>query len=425
MKTAIYSLLAMLLAMSISCENTFKTGDEYTEYLNHTPDLKSQLEDALFWTNKINKTPNQHPYYVKRANVYSSLFDLTAKIEYLKLAEADLNKAVELTQNREPGYLRSLASNYISQHRFKEALKLLEDAENIGDGLSATQKMLFDVHLELGNYSLAEKQLDAIRNDGGFDYFIRVAKWEDHKGNLDNAIFNMEKATKIAESSNLSSLKYWSYTNLADFYGHAGEIEKSYNHYLKALDLKPEDAYAKKGIAWILYSHENKVSDANDIIDHCLSYYKSPDLYLLKAEISEYSGNAVEKETALNQYKLLSKDENYGDMYNAYDIAIFIDEIKQPEVALEIAKVEVENRPTPMAYDLLAWSYFNLGETEKAIEIIDDKVYGKTFEPVALFHMANIYKNVNRAEIVQEMKKELLASSYELGPVTTSKIKTL
>jgi hypothetical protein len=29
-------------------------------------------------------------------------------------------------------------------------------------------------------------------------------------------------------------MKQWSYTNLADLYGHAGAIEKSYRYFLKA-----------------------------------------------------------------------------------------------------------------------------------------------------------------------------------------------
>jgi hypothetical protein len=47
-----------------------------------------------------------------------------------------------------------------------------------------------------------------------YDYLIRLAKWNDHKGDLKNHF--MEKARDIAEEDN-RTLKIWSYSNLGDF----------------------------------------------------------------------------------------------------------------------------------------------------------------------------------------------------------------
>ena len=193
-----------------------------------------------FWTKKIEATPNQFPYYTNRSGAYTSIFSTTGNIDYLIKAENDLIIANESTNYNNAGLLKSLAANYISQHRFKDALELLKKAEANGEKLNGTKKMLFDVHLELGNYIYAEAYLKDIKNISDFDYLIRLAKWEDHKGNLDGAIVYMEKATEIAESSNLKTLKQWSYTNLADFYGHAGKIEKSYATLFKSVRIRSE-----------------------------------------------------------------------------------------------------------------------------------------------------------------------------------------
>ena len=243
--------------MLCCCKNTVTDSEDYSKYLSEKADKAELIANAQQWTDKLSETPNQYPYLVKRAAAYTSIFDATGDIDYLIKAEEDLKQAVDVTKGKTSSYLKSLASNYISQHRFKEALNLLKQAEENGDKLNGTHKMLFDVYLELGNYLAAESYLKHIKNTSDFDYLIRLAKWEDHKGNLEGAIINMEKAKAIAEASNLKGMKQWSYTNLADFYGHAGEIEKSYNLYLKALELDPTDAYAKKGIAWIAFSYEN------------------------------------------------------------------------------------------------------------------------------------------------------------------------
>src|SRR5690606_18953473 len=123
-----------------------------------------------------------------------------------------------------------------------------------------------------------------------FDYLIRLAKWSDHQGNLDAAIIYLEKAKTTAESSNMKGIKQWAYTNLADFYGHAGRIHDSYNHYLKALELDPNDAYAKKGIAWIVYSYEKNPDEALRILNSVMKDYLAPDYYLLKSQIYEFKG---------------------------------------------------------------------------------------------------------------------------------------
>ena len=103
----------------------------------------------------------------------------------------------------------------------------------MGSSEGESQKLLFDIHMELGNYPEAQQYLDSLRNMSDFDYLIRSAKWNDHKGDLKATIHFMEKAKENAEASKNSSQMLWSYTHLADYYGHAGRIEDSYDHFLK------------------------------------------------------------------------------------------------------------------------------------------------------------------------------------------------
>ena len=416
----------ILLALTLSCNSNKVTNSKnYDAYLSTVIDESLLMSDAQFLTKKIEATPNQFTHLAKRANAYTQIFNTTGDVSYLIMAEEDLLEAITITGRKFPGLLKSLATNYISQHRFKDALVVLKEAEANGEKLNGTKKMLFDVHLELGNYILAESYLEAIKNPSDFDYLIRLSKWEDHNGNLTGAIVQMEKATKIAEASNILSIKKWAYTNLADFYGHAGEIDKSYNYYLKALELDSKDAYAKKGIAWIAFSHEKNPKEALRILNHITSYHYAPDYELLKAEIADFQNNDVLKAEALNNYQAAVSNKMYGDMYNTYDIKILNEELEMPGNAIEIAQREVENRPTPQSYDLLAWSYFNQGNISKAQTIIEEFVDGHTSEPEVLYHIAVIYKAVGKLDEVKPLKEELIASLYELGPNMIDRINKL
>ena len=214
----------------------------------------------------------------------------------------------------------------------------------------------------------------------------------------------------------------WSYTNLADYYGHDGQIQESYNHYLKALKLNPNDAYAKKGIAWIVYSHERNPEEAMRILDSISKTHQAPDYFLLKAEIAEYMGDTNSKNLLLESYLTAIENDAYGDMYNKYKAILYAEELKQTAAALKIATIEINNRPTAQSYDLLAWTYYNHGDTKDALRIMQNHVLGKTFEPEAMYHLAHIYKANGKLDEAKILKKELLESTFELGPLLEQKI---
>lgn len=81
----------------------------------------------------------------------------------------------------------------------------------------------------------------------------------------------------------------------------------AYTHYLKMLELNTSDAYAKKGISWIVYSHERNPEEALRILNSVTKNYNSPDYYLLKAEIPEYMSNLTMKDEYLLAYTVAVK----------------------------------------------------------------------------------------------------------------------
>jgi tetratricopeptide (TPR) repeat protein len=279
--------------------------------------------------------------------------------------------------------------------------------------------------MELGNYPEAVKNLNAIRDMKSFDYLIRLAKWNDHKGDLETAITFMEKARDIAEREDNKVLKIWSYSNLGDFYGHAGRIQESYDSFLKTVALDPNYSYALKGIAWIIWSKERNVNEANRIIDAIAATHNTPDFYLLKSQMAQFEGDKKEEIKNRNAYFLMMEKNNYGAMYNKYNALIYADDKKTAQKALQIAKIEVDHRPTADSYSLLAWAYLNVGENKKALEIAQNHVVGKSFEPKVQYHLAMIYKSNNLAFKMKPLKEELLSCLYELGPNFEKKVNQL
>jgi Tfp pilus assembly protein PilF len=425
-------VIIFLVTTLFSCKEkpviTITSVKDYAALLDKKTNinLENANKEKAFWNNRLKKDSLQLISLAKLGNVYTTIFNETGNIEALKNAEQVLTKAVNVAAIGRESYQRALAQNYISQHRFSEAKEVLKKALLSVNNQDKTKMLLFDVSMELGNFKKAKEYLDAFKDLNSFNYLIRLAKWSDHQGNLNSAIKYMEKAKSIAVRSNNSNLKAWSYSNLGDFYGHAGNIEQSYNYYLQTLDVNPNHSHALKGIAWIIFSYERNPKKALEILNFLTAHNKSPDLLLLKADIHEFLNNSVQKEESITSYFKEVANPKYGSMYTTHSIPLMLNKNQLKEEGLFMALNEVESRATPDNYALLAWAHFKNKNYHLALKIIEQNVEGKTFEPQSLFYSAQIYKANNAAsKLVKPLKKELSQSIYELGPLLEEPINKL
>ncbi len=410
-----FLLVVLLLGSCQEEKDKITRLEEYNSFLDPEPVLTTSKYFEL-WNSKINTDSTQVLSLGNVAAEYDRYFKNTGDIKFLKKAEKALTKAYETANVGKVNYARALARNYISQHRFKEALELAKIAEHLGGGKKDTQALLFDIHMELGNDQLAVNYLDSIKNMSHFGYLIRLAKWNDSKGNLETTIKYMELALQRALSSKNKNLLIWSYTNLADYYGHAGRIEDSYKSYLNALTWDKNNAYAKKGIAWIVYSHERNAKEALRILNSIAQTHRAPDYHLLMAEIQEFVGNKEAAKTQRQLYFELTSDPSYGLMYHSHTVDYYLEFQIDYEKAMELAMKEINSRPTPESYHLLAKTYLKMNNLDAALDIVNSEILGKTFEPRILLTAAQIFKTNHDLEMVSFLKEELESATYELGP---------
>lgn len=423
-------VLIGFILLAIACKNNpkkraFTNPEDYNSYLptSPKPTYDQAVSEREFWSKRLRVDSSGVGDLSPLAGAYTQLFETTGDPTFLKNAEQLYKKGMEISATDEDGFARSLAHNYISQHRFKEAYQLLDSTFKGPSNKQETQLMLFDAAMEVGDYKMAYQYLEAVKNLKDYHYLIRLSKWSDYRGDLPNAIRYLEKAMAIAESRDSKPLKIWTYSNLADYYGHAGRIADSYSYYLKTLALQPDNEYVKKGIAWVLYSEEKNTAEAHRIMDSIMKGRQLPDDHLFKAELYAFEGKEDLAQRSENNFIAAVEEGAYGRMYNSYLIELYAD--SQPEMALQLATSELDNRPTPEVYHLLALAQLKNGMNKEALETIENHVISKTSEPMALFHSALVYKANKFDEKVAELKEELAEAAYELGPVISKKIEAL
>jgi len=146
MNTKVAFQIIGVCSLLISCTSTpsqkITASESYNACLEvaENTTVETATEIHKFWSEKLEKTPNQYPYHSKIANAETQLFDATGNITHLAEAARHLELVNERTKYQNANYIRSLVRNYISQHRFQEALVLLQKIEVLGENLQATKK---------------------------------------------------------------------------------------------------------------------------------------------------------------------------------------------------------------------------------------------------------------------------------------------
>jgi hypothetical protein len=425
-----YLIICLLAFAMVSCQNNAEItaiaeSDDYNQYLSENASQKALALvnlDIEFWGNKLQNDTKNFTYISKIAGLYSQKFRLDGDVMNIYTSDSLYKAALELNPFSDAGVYQALSGNSITKHEFADAKKYAEWALKEGDKKMASYYLLFDALLELGETIQAKSVLAMQENKNSFDYLIRASKIADHEGNLDKAIFLMEEGFEKVKGN--KALFAWSKANLADMYGHAGRVQESYNAYLEVLNKDPEHWHSLQGIAWIAFAHDKNTNEAKRIINFVQSRNNDPQLTLMLAEIADFENDITSAKELKDAYYAQVSSPEYLGMYNKYIILLEAEDLKMPEMAVIRSTAEAKKRPTPEIYGLLAWSHLKNGELEKALEVANNFVIDKTSEPEALFQIGMIYKSNNMKSQAKSFLKEALESSFELGPLTTAKIKS-
>ena len=406
-------IIVLLLNIIIVDAKPLITSDVLSYYNpNQTIDLLDK--ETAFWESKLDQQYTNPSYHQKLAQTYSMQFDVKGRIEDLKKAEYHYRFSIKFAATTSSAQLRNLAHNLITQHRFCEALYYLEEAYCLGAEKSITEHKLFDVYLELGEDALAYELLQKIEEGDPIQYKIRLAKWEDKNGRLDNAIISMESALADARQNKDLFMLKWLYSNLGDFYGHAGRLDDSKNAYIAALKLNNADWYALKGLAWIAFSADSNFKITNAILRLIDKNCESPSIDLFSIELMKAERDALSIRIKEKQLYNRITSDLYGGMYNGFKINYLL-ENQDFDNAIFIAEEEIEGRATPETYGQYARALYYSGNEEMAVDVYIKEVRDKTFEPSVLLDMLEVTQGYEPDHEI--LKSELLGTRYELGPV--------
>ena len=429
MRNTFFILVSFTVAFSACKESAapIVNASDYDQYMHIAsagamPSIRRISTDMDFWGKRLMHDPEDAVSKISLAGLYSARFRTAGAIDDIHTSDSLYSAANSLFKTATSSIYRALATNCITQHKFRQARLYLDTAATMGDDKYLTYLMQCDVFMELGYPDLASQSLGHISDRNGFDYLIRNAKLLDHSGNPDAAIKEMEKARQKAIRSKKDALILWATSNLGDMYGHANRFKDSYQCYLDVLAMKPDYLYALKGIAWLAFSHDKNISEAKRILNYLSKLHPVPDYDLMLAKIAAYEKDNTIKQALQNKFITEVSDPRYGAMYNKYIFNLMVDGNGDSAKAFQIAETEVSNRPTSQSYDLLAWAYYTLGKKDEALQVAKAHVENRNFEPDALYHLGMIYAATGNTKKAKLFLRKANDSAFELGPDLAARI---
>jgi tetratricopeptide (TPR) repeat protein len=424
-----FALLLLLVVLITACKNEKHIANKanYEVYLNPSFQKKMLQENEAeinFWKTKLAQDTSSYVHKLQICSNTLAHFKLAGTVNDLHIADSIYNAVSASVNNKESAIYLSLAQNAITQHKFKEAQEFVFAAEKIGADAAKIAMLQFDVAMELGNYVVAKLNLDKLNTtEKNFDYLIRNAKYQDHLGNSETSIMQMEKAYGLVKNNNKKSVIVWVTTNLGDMYAHAGRVEDAYTMYLKSLEVDSANLYALKGIATICFANDKNAEAAEGIYKFILSTTDAPDLNLNLAEIAEWKKDLKSKEMYINKFvSKIESNNRYGNMYNKYLVDVFLYDKINVAKALSIAENEMENRRTPETYTWLALANYKANKKTEAASIIKTFVLNKTSEPLCLYAASVILKETDKAK-ADMLQATCAESAFEIGPIKMERLR--
>jgi tetratricopeptide (TPR) repeat protein len=335
---------------------------------------------------RLAKEPNDHAAAVLLADVLLRQARVTGDGRLSGRAESVLTSVLKDA----PGHydaLRLLSASHLSQHRFRDALRIARRARDLRPEDAWNYGVIGDALIELGEYDEAFESFDKMMSlRPSAAAYARVAYARELQGNLPGALEAMELARE-ATTAHDPEAQAWYSAQVGELYLRMRKLEEAEREYRRAAFIFPEYPFAIIGLG--------KVASARGQRGEALNVYleqleRTPTLELAGriGDIYAEDGNLAESE----RYYQLGEDlAGPAIAQTEAALALFLAERNRKlPVAVKVAEAIAETRRDIFTEDALAWAYFKTGRLDDALSASTRALRTGTRDERILAHAAEI-----------------------------------
>jgi len=257
---------------------------------------------------------------------------------------------------------RMLGAVYLSQHRFREAIREAERASAERPTDDWNYGVMGDGYLELGEYEQAfaafQKMMDLRPTAGAY---ARAAYALELRGRLHAALEAMKLSTDATPPGDRESIA-WHHAQLGDLYRQLGQPEEAALEYAWADHSFPGHPFAARGMAELLEARGD-LAGAVSKYEALMTRSPSPDL---AAKLGDLYTAAGRDRDASRAYALAEAGWRFDAPHPAQLARFLADRGRKLDEAVALAERTQAERHDIFTEDALAWCYFKSGRIHEA-----------------------------------------------------------
>jgi tetratricopeptide (TPR) repeat protein len=367
------------------------------------PDYLERSHIIRVYEEKVAQSPNSPLFLRLLADQYLRRFREVGDVEDILRAEQATRRSLAVQPRHNQVSSMLLASALLSQHQFREALDVINDAQIDNTNIVSLKA---SIQMELGNYEATHQLLQTLADEtSNTGKNAVVARYLELTGNLASARQLLDEAMQEMDSFYTTSAetRAWFHVRAGDLAFAAGDFALSERRYREALDLFPRHIAAFTGLAR-LYASEHRWQEALNAANQGIELMPLVETLSYKADAQLALGDqegAAATEDLIGVVAYLSKVKGIYDRA----LAVYYTEhgIHLPE-ALEIARREVAVRDDIFAEDTLAWAAAANGQWQEAQQAAERATRYGTEDALLQFHAGMIALHLgNREEAIKRL----------------------
>jgi tetratricopeptide (TPR) repeat protein len=281
---------------------------------------------------------------------------------------------------------RMLATVYLSEHRFRDAIREAERARDERPRDDWNYGVMGDGHLELGDYQEAfaafQRMLDLRPTAGAY---ARAAYALELRGRLDAALDAMRLSTDATAPSDPESLA-WHHAQMGDLYREMGRLKDAALEYAWADYSFPGHPFARIGMARVKEA-DGDLPGALAIYEDVMSRSPTPDV---AAKLGDLYTALHRTSDASRMYALAETGWRVDSPQPAFLARFLAEHDQQVDEAVRLAEGAAADRHDIFTEDALAWCYFKAGRLREARTAIDRAQRTGTRDRSILVHASAI-----------------------------------
>jgi len=285
--------------------------------------------------------------------------------------------------------LTAQGSLALSRHEFADALALGQRALEAAPGNETAYGVLVDALNELGRYDEALDATQAMADvRPGLAALSRVSYARELRGDLDGAIEAMSQAATAGSGTGGENLAF-TQALLGNLLLTRGDLRQAERQYDLALATFPALPAAEAGRARLLVAQE-RYDEAATVLAALVERQPLIEFAMAHGDALAAAGRSDEAEDAYGLVEGIAALQEANGVQVDVDLALFDAERDPGDEAVAQARRGLEQRPSIIGHDALAWNLFRAGSIDEAVEEAERALATGSEDPAIRFHAAAI-----------------------------------